>query len=226
MPNRIIKENITTSANIDHLSWEAEVFFYRLIVSCDDFGRMDGRAVVLLAKCFPLRIGRIKEKDVTGWIDELVRGDFVYLYSNGHNTFLQITSWEKHQQKRANHSKYPSPDDDGYHLISIDINCNQVITDSFENREARIERREPRVEKRGYAPSVSLTQDEYEKLVDKFGESGAKERIERLSLYKQSKGVRYKSDYATILNWAKKDEGKPQQRSAFEICQQIARGEA
>lgn len=41
MPNRIIKESICVSESIDSLSWFDEVFFYRLIVNCDDYGRLD-----------------------------------------------------------------------------------------------------------------------------------------------------------------------------------------
>jgi len=57
-----------------------------------------------------------------------------------------------------------------------------------------------------YAERVLLLPEEHQKLLDKFGEAGTAERIERLSLYKQSTGKKYDSDYATILNWARKDE--------------------
>jgi hypothetical protein len=60
--------------------------------------------------------------------------------------------------------------------------------------------------KMGYAEFVTLTPAEYQKLVDRFGEQDAKDRIERLNLYKGSKGIKYDSDYMTILNWARKDE--------------------
>lgn len=43
MGNRILKESICTSENIDALSYFQEVFFYRMIVKCDDFGRVDAR---------------------------------------------------------------------------------------------------------------------------------------------------------------------------------------
>ena len=49
MPNRIIKESICTSDTIDQLSPEEEIFFYRLIVNCDDYGRMDARPQILRA---------------------------------------------------------------------------------------------------------------------------------------------------------------------------------
>ena len=63
--------------------------------------------------------------------------------------------------------------------------------------------------KKIYAPSVFMTEQEYEKLVDRFGEEGTIDRIERLSLYKNSKGKKYKCDYSTILSWARRDDQKP-----------------
>jgi len=53
VPNRIIKESICTSNEIDALKPEEEILFYRIIVNCDDFGRMDARLPILRAKCFP-----------------------------------------------------------------------------------------------------------------------------------------------------------------------------
>ena len=57
MPNRIIKESIRTSDSINDLSWFEECLFYRLIVSCDDFGRFDGRPAIIKGTCFPLKEG-------------------------------------------------------------------------------------------------------------------------------------------------------------------------
>ena len=55
MPNRILKESICTSDQIDALTWFDEVVWYRLIVNCDDYGRMDGRPAVLKSRLFPLK---------------------------------------------------------------------------------------------------------------------------------------------------------------------------
>ena len=46
-----------------------------------------------------------------------------------------------------------------------------------------------------------MTEDEYQKLIDKYGESATQEMIEILNNYKASTGRRYKSDYHAILNW-------------------------
>ena len=45
------------------------------------------------------------------------------------------------------------------------------------------------------------TSEMYKELVNEYGETKAKKCIEELSLYKKSKGVEYKSDFATIKRW-------------------------
>lgn len=121
MPNRIIKESICTSEDINNLTSDEEVFFYRLMVNCDDFGRMDARPQVLLAKCFPLRIGKTKTIDIEKWIQSLAKQKLITIYRVDGKEYLFLTKWEKHQQRRAQNSKYPTP-------ISDDINRNQMIS--------------------------------------------------------------------------------------------------
>lgn len=126
MPNRILKDSICTSPNIDQLGRDAEVFFYRLIVHCDDFGRMDARLPILRAKCYPLQIGTVSEDDIASWLDELEAAKLVTVYTVEDQDYLQMRTWDKHQQIRAKRSKYPSlqdSDSNGNHLIADDSNC-------------------------------------------------------------------------------------------------------
>jgi hypothetical protein len=62
--------------------------------------------------------------------------------------------------------------------------------------------------KYGEFENVMLDGQEHGKLVDSLGDKNAAEYIERLSAYLAQTGHRYKSHYATILNWWRKD-GKP-----------------
>ena len=62
----------------------------------------------------------------------------------------------------------------------------------------------------GEFANVLLTEEELEKLKERFPYDW-QERVERLSEYIQSKGKRYKSHYATILSWARKDEERKAQ---------------
>lgn len=52
-----------------------------------------------------------------------------------------------------------------------------------------------------YADNVTLTRDEYSKLVEQYSEDDAKGIITLLDNYKGQNGKRYKSDYRAILNW-------------------------
>ncbi len=131
MPNRLIHESICTSDTIEQLSPEEEVFFYRLLVQCDDFGRFDARPPVLLARCFPLRIGRVKESHVKTWLAKLQSAGLLWIYEVDSHIYLQITKWNRYQQGRAIKSKYPEPPtDESGHPISIEINGYQAKSDS------------------------------------------------------------------------------------------------
>lgn len=118
MPNRIIKESICTSDNLNSLSSDLEVFFYRLMVNCDDYGLMDARAAILRAKCFPLKLDKVSEENIKEWLLELSKKNLIFLYEADGRPYLKMTKWENHQQIRSKKSKYPSPD----------IICNQMIS--------------------------------------------------------------------------------------------------
>lgn len=61
--------------------------------------------------------------------------------------------------------------------------------------------RKQEVPKIKYAEFVSMTEEEYGKLISEHGEEKTKRAIEVLDNYKGSKGKTYKSDYRAILSW-------------------------
>ena len=126
MPNRILKESICTSENIDSLKNDEEILFYRIIVNCDDYGRMDARLPIIKAKCFPLKVDKIKDKELIKWLNALIEKELTILYQIGDRTYLQMTTWEKHQQIRAKRSKFPGISDGGIGLKSYNIKRNQM----------------------------------------------------------------------------------------------------
>ncbi len=71
--------------------------------------------------------------------------------------------------------------------------------------------KKPKKIKYGEFEKVSLTDDEYSKLIEKLGQTGVDDFITRLDSYKASTGKNYKSDYATILNWSRKEPIKQTQ---------------
>lgn len=120
MPNRIIKESITTSPEIDQLSDAAEAFFYRLTVTVDDHGRFDARSEQLITKCYTMRHRKMRDEKVNRLLAEVVDAGLVSVYEVGDRPYLQIVNWSRHQRVRATKSKFPGPSD-GRPLTSADI---------------------------------------------------------------------------------------------------------
>jgi len=75
--------------------------------------------------------------------------------------------------------------------------------------------------RKGEFQNVLLTDEDYQKLIDKLGETKTKEWIEELSFGIESKGYKFQSHYATILNWVRREQKKGGQGGAH---RQSARG--
>ena len=99
MPNRILKESICTSDEIDSLSAFQETVFYRLIVMCDDYGRMDARPKILASKLFPLK--DIRAAQIEDALRALTSAELVTLYTVDGKPFLQMNI-SRYGQRRAN----------------------------------------------------------------------------------------------------------------------------
>ena len=119
MPNRILKESICTSDTLDQLTAEEECFFYRLIVNCDDFGLMDAREAVLRSRLYPLRVDRVKTDEMLGYLARLQAVGLIEVYEVRGRRYLHITSWDDHQQRRAQKPKFPLPNDPGATTIAL-----------------------------------------------------------------------------------------------------------
>ncbi len=141
MPNRIIKESVRYSETINELSAEEEVFFYRLLTACDDYGCFYGRPDIIRAALYPLRLDSVSAADVDRMLGRLQQVGLVLLYNVDGKYYLKIVTWEHHQQIRAKRHKYPEPpasicsqpratttecEYDVDSLQSSDINCYQV----------------------------------------------------------------------------------------------------
>ena len=129
MPNRILRESICTSDTIDKLSWFEEALYYRLIVTCDDFGRFDGRTAVIKNRLFPLKDG-LTLKTVETALHGLANAGLVSFYTVEGRRFLCLPTWGKYQTQRAKVSKYPAPDtSDESDEQSSAIICKQMQAD-------------------------------------------------------------------------------------------------
>ena len=78
-------------------------------------------------------------------------------------------------------------------------NTKANVNDNVNDNDNKVRKKN----KYGSFENVLLSDDEYQKLKDRF--SNYEEKIENLSNYIASKGDKYKSHYATILNWSREE---------------------
>lgn len=107
------------------------------------------------------------------------------------------------QRQREKQNLLPAVSRDSHVTVTqchaTDIEEEKEIDKDIED----ISNKKPTKHKHGEYNNVLLTDDELEKLKDEFADW--EERIDRLSSYVASTGKSYKSHYATIRNWARKD---------------------
>lgn len=210
MPNRILKESICTSDEIDSLSAFQETVFYRLIVTCDDFGRMDARPKILASKLFPLK--DIRAAQIEDALRALTSAELVTLYTVDGKPFLQMNTWDKHQQRRANSSKYPAPSDG---VIADDISCKQMISDDSKcPRESRIENRESIFENESKTRATRFTPPTVEEVSSYCQERKNGIDAQRFVDYYESRGwmlgkTKMKDWRASVRTWERGAEKKP-----------------
>lgn len=229
MPNRLLREGICTSDLINNLSAEEEVFFYRLLVICDDFGHADARPAILKANCFPLKDSATQQQ-IQKWIEGLVSKGMIRRYSAMSKQFLAIAKWEA---RVRTHPKFPLPDAEGSQWIDAEVqqfdrnlsaDCGQMTADcglgkgkgkgkgagSQQSREllSLPESWEPKVETvTALSRELGLVTQDVQKYVASFAD------------YCRSSGKKYRDHDAAFRNcvrqdWPKFRAGKPAQRAS------------
>lgn len=123
---------------------------------------------------------------------------------------ILVANWEKHQniaalekireQTRLRVKKHRENQKQIAGNVTV-TKCN-ATEEELDKEKEKSTKSTPRKSK--YAEFVSMTEAEYQKLVDRFGEKDTLRLIEILDNYKGSKNKRYASDYRAILNWCVK----------------------
>lgn len=128
MPNRLLREGVTTSDRINGLSPEEEVFFYRLLVVCDDFGRMDARPAILKAQCFPLR-DNVNAQKIESWLSSLAEKKLIVRYQTKDGApLLAVDKWDQRVRSRP---KYAGPEDDGCQTLVGQLSDRSQASDGL-----------------------------------------------------------------------------------------------
>ena len=99
--------------------------------------------------------------------------------------------------------------------VSDNPSDNLSILDKHKQNKTKTKNNKPPVShKKQFAEFVTMTDAEYQKLVELYGEAFAQRCIEVLNNYKGASGKKYKSDYMAILNWVVERVAKEGERFA------------
>lgn len=153
--------------------------------------------------------GRKSLHDQTGISEQIIRTCLSRLESSGEIitkptnkfTIVTICNYDDYQEEQPANNQQTT---------NKQPTNNQQITTIEEVKEER-----RRKKKYGEFKNVLLTEEELNKLQERF--TDYEERIERLSVYVESTGKKYKSHYATILSWSRKE--KPKCDADCKTCQ-------
>ena len=134
----------------------------------------------------------VDPKTITSWLSDLRKYNYIMvdIIRNESKEIVQRKIYINDAPYTLNNGyPYLLKNSEGIHQKMEDnnINYNNINTHT--------------VIKKKYLDNIFLYEFEYEDLLNNYGEEKTKKCIEELSLYKKSKGVEYKSDYATIKRW-------------------------
>lgn len=166
-------------------------------------------------------------KTVKSILDWLVKQNMISVQSNSKGTIINVVNWGLYQSEIDKGNSERNADETlEKHLVDTKKNDKECYKNEKNDKEdisiceteeeppkeepKKQKKPKPKKDKYGEFEKVSLTDDEFNKLINSLGQLRTKEMIARLDTYKASTGKRYSSDYATILNWQRKDiaEGK------------------
>ena len=108
MPNRMIKETLRMSRNVNALSdFEFRVWLY-LITYVDDYGRGSADPELLLSLLFPRRRD-VEEEQIRDALVSLDSRGMIRLYEAEGERFFYFPKWSEHQRIQAKRPKFPEP---------------------------------------------------------------------------------------------------------------------
>lgn len=118
MPNRILKESIRTSRNVNALSdFQFRIWVY-LITYVDDYGCGSADPEILKGFVFPRRKG-VTENQIQKALADLAMRGMILLYEVDGEPYFAFPNWRDHQRIQAKKHKFPEPTDGESRKVTV-----------------------------------------------------------------------------------------------------------
>ena len=204
------------------LPYEARLLFQGLWCYADRSGRLEDRPKYLKAELFAydrVDVDKLLTLLANPHITDRPAKAFIQRYAVDERQYIEIIEFVKHQNPHPHEpaSLFPEP--------AVTSNCEQLhvianndtptlyktndqgpVKGPMTKDQLKDQKGRGVKETYGEFQNVRLTTQEHGKLVEKFGAASTLERIENIGQYIASKGDKYKSHYATILQWAAREK--------------------
>jgi hypothetical protein len=143
-------------------------------------------------------LGKVKDRDMIDLIFNNIED-----YPNLNVTVKQVIN---NYKNKSIHN-----DNDNENEVSYHDSYNDSYNDSLPPKPKPIK------ELIKFGEIIKMTQEEYDKLIDKYGNTLTQQYIDKVDLYCQANGKSYKSYYATVIQWVTRDiEKDPKMKYAWQ----------
>lgn len=184
--------------DITSIDFSYRLFYIGMWNFSDDYGVIEDSPKKLKAQIFPY-----DDVDCGKIIFRLKGLKKLVPFDAEGKKWLYIRKFLKYQRidKPSNTRNPEAPQE----VLAEDSPSTQELFDA-EVSISKVKRSKENISKKIYGEfeKVLLLDDEKEKLIEKLGEKNTNILIAELDTYIASKGKRYSSHYATMLNWAKR----------------------
>lgn len=202
MPNRIIKDSIRTSKNVNNMTdFQFRLWVY-LITYVDDYGRGSADAELLKGFVFPRRKG-ITESTIDKALADLANRGLVLLYEVDGEPYFCFPNWSEHQRIQTKKSKYPAPEEGNPRCVTVSHGESPFESESNTNPNTNTkESTHARKERYGEYAHVLLTEADFVKLGEEYGSDMRDKCIKFLDEYiEENPSYKKASHYLTIKRW-------------------------
>jgi hypothetical protein len=189
---RTIKPDFFLDDEVATLHPLTRILFIGLWCLADKSGRLEDKPQKIKVQILPY-----DKHDIDSELNILAKHGFIIRYTVESRKYIQVSSFSKHQRVHHTEKESEIPPCNG------EISVIEPVSDG----EYSVGRERKGKEGNGkirHGDAVMLSKDEYEKLVERFGEQPTTKAIEILDQYVMSKGKKYSSHYHTILGWPMK----------------------
>ncbi|WP_339259562.1 hypothetical protein MKZ12_07200 [Paenibacillus sp. FSL R5-0713] len=138
---------------------------------------------------------KIKDTTLWSWLKRLESFGNLDIKSYNKYSVVTVVNWSEYQETLTTE---PQQDDNKLTTEPQQTDTNKKVKNLKNDKKEKNKEITPKIQ---FAEFVSMTQAEYDKLIEGHGEQQVKRMIEILDNYKGANKKKYASDYRAILNW-------------------------